>query len=143
MKKNDLRYLAGYFDADGFVGMMTKHQRGRSYYYPQLEVGGIRRAPLDLFVQTFGGTLQRKVNHSRPQEQQMMKWHLSGRRCEPVLQALAPYLLVKQRQALLVLRYFRECYRAQRTWPRLTSRETERRVVYKCLLTRLKRGDID
>ena len=138
-----IEYLAGYIDADGYLGLapVTRPDRPR-YLYPQLQVGGIVRSPLDALQKEFGGTIHPKMDR-RKTEQQMFLWHLSGKaRLEPVLQALLPYLLVKQSQARLLLRYFRECYRPQATWPRLTQTERERREVYKQLLSRLKQGDI-
>jgi len=142
-----IEYLAGYVDADGYFGLASVNiksgkRRGYGYLYPQIQVGGVVRAPLEALAQEFGGKLFVKSTR-RLNEQPMLVWMLSGRkRLEPVIRQLEPHLLVKRRQAQLLLRYFRECYRDRATWPRLSQSEHERRGVYKRLLSRLKRGDI-
>lgn len=97
-----LAYLAGMIDGDGFVTITHSTRAGKEYFAPQVGIGGTQRAPLDLAVSIWGGTvycyLPKNPSH-RPQFQ----WQRQGAAAMVVIEALYPYLLLKQEHALLAM----------------------------------------
>jgi hypothetical protein len=96
-----LAYLAGFLDADGYIGLHRKRGAKRTYYSPRVGMSGARREPLDVAVQAFGG----RVNFypaRTPERQGVYVWERSGQAAVRVIQALQPFLRAKADHAYLI-----------------------------------------
>lgn len=94
------RFLAGYMDADGsfFVSLSG------GYYQPAASAVSIDKPVLEAPARTFGGSVRPrpvpKGNH-KPAYQ----WAVMFDRAREVAQALLPYLILKRRQAEIVMNW--------------------------------------
>ena len=96
-----LAYLAGFIDADGFIGLHRKKSPTRTYYTPRVGISGTQRDPLDLAAETFGGRV-RSYDPRVAGHRGVFVWERSGRYAVQVLDALRPYLRVKAEHVLLI-----------------------------------------
>jgi hypothetical protein len=97
-----LAYLAGYIDGDGYISITQSKRSKKVYFGAQVGLAGTRREPHDLAASIWGGKVSMYVPKNaayRPQFQ----WSRVGRVAAEVIQAVYPYLLVKQRQAEVAL----------------------------------------
>ncbi|CAN7416081.1 hypothetical protein [Paraburkholderia hospita] len=101
-KDTTLAYLAGMIDGDGYVSIVRSVRNGVEYFAPQVGISGTLRAPHDLASSIWGGKvschLPKNPNH-RPQFQ----WSRQGSVALQIIEALYPYLLLKQEHALLAM----------------------------------------
>lgn len=144
-----IEYLAGYFDADGSVGLYRyRAKRSKQGYYHgvRVRVDGTVRRPIELFAERFGGSPSIVHRPARQHSQSMLSWTLAGQRTGVFLQAVLPYLTVKRRQVRLALRYLRECGKVQpglnHRWNPISDEVFARRDKYMRWMFQLKRGDI-
>lgn len=106
-----IRYLAGFFDADGSVCIVTTNPRKgtnkKAVYEMRLCVSQLTEhvAVLELFKTCFGGSIcsQASVKGRRP----MSVWNCQSKAAVIALQEMFPYLIVKHRAAFLSLAYQR------------------------------------
>jgi hypothetical protein len=96
-------YLAGFFDADGCVGVYESPSRG---VYLSAEVTGNHRDSIERFRRVFGGPAVRKVVRDRPNRplSVIWQWLVTGRTAAYALSLITPYLNVKQPQAVAASR---------------------------------------
>lgn len=110
MKKHILAYLAGVMDSDGSIGirkdtyqMRVRRDQSVPSYYPRICVGQITPQAIALFKQTFGGIVC--VSHRRKQNRHpLLRWEMRHKRATAVVQALLPFMRIKRKQAMLVIR---------------------------------------
>lgn len=119
MEESTLGYIAGIIDGEGSIMIMRvagkafmEQRRKRGcyipHYHPQIRIGMVERAPLDLIVRatSLGEVVQEKsYNNRRP----MFRWNI--RRRESIikfLEMIYPYLLVKKKQAEIVIHFCKE-----------------------------------
>jgi len=89
-------WAAGFIDGEGCVALVRDTTRGT---YVRLSVGQRTREPLTFLCELFGGSIHQEK--TRP----MWKWVVSHRTASKALTELLPYLVVKQDQAALALRF--------------------------------------
>lgn len=92
-----LAYRAGFFDGDGCVSFA----RTRQHFYPRVLVTNTDRGILEAFQARFGGDIYAR-SARRPGWKVGWSWRLSWSRAVQFLEALAPWLRVKLRQAQTV-----------------------------------------
>lgn len=106
----DVRYAAGFFDADGSVGIL-RAQRKRSaitHYALRVLVGQAHRATLDEYRQRWGGGLYwNKASN-------VWEWAACGNTAQKFLCDVLPHLKLKRREARLAVRFQREAVGYQR-----------------------------
>jgi len=97
-----LAYLAGMIDGDGFITITRSVRAGKEYFGAQVGIAGTRREPHDLAASLWGGSVycHRPAN---PQHRPQFQWQRMGKGAVPVLEAIFPYLLIKQEHAILAL----------------------------------------
>jgi len=100
----DLAYLAGIIDADGYISIQRSKHRSRGteklYYAPRIGIAGTNRKPHDFAARFWGG----KVTVSTPKalkNKVQFQWSRVGWVAIQMIEALTPFLKVKQEQALL------------------------------------------
>jgi hypothetical protein len=100
-------YLAGIIDGEGTIriGFSNKDSRGNptKLYYAAVSVGMTDYRIIKLLADTFGS----KVREERvPGRKLMYRWGTSGNKAVPkILEKVMPYLIVKRRQAELVMEF--------------------------------------
>ena len=120
MELTKIAWAAGFMDGEGYIGITRCLDRrtGRLYYRVQVDVGQVHREPIALFQELFGGTIGHRTN----KKQGCWNWRKFGKEACEVIRILLPYLVVKRRQAELVLEYdtiamTRDGYRRWKTVP--------------------------
>lgn len=102
--KLDSAYLAGFFDGEGHVSIITFVGHGHRQYASRANVTNTDLPVLELYQEIFGGSIRK---HSKPRKQ-TYRWEL--RRNEDrikFLLACLPYLIVKAQEANIVLEFLR------------------------------------
>lgn len=123
----DLAYAAGLIDGEGSIGIYGKK------LLPVVTVGMTDLEPVQWLADTFGGAV---VSHWRPEEQRkhwkpVYRWQASTKAAYIFCRAVLPFLKVKHRQALLVIRFYEE---GDATSPlRKSDAERERRAALKAV----------
>ena len=103
----DLAWAAGFIDGEGCVSVAKSSRKGQPlpYYRADLSASNTVRAPLEKLSSMFGGrivTVRASVGNRRTS----YAWKTSGTaKTAEVLRLLLPCLLVKKRQAELVLEF--------------------------------------
>jgi hypothetical protein len=100
IKPTDAAYLAGFVDADGYIGIVSVATNKN--YVSQISVANRSRQIVDEFKRLFGGQIRaRNVNH--PNWQVCYEWKLTSRKACYAIKILLPYLRIKKSQANLAL----------------------------------------
>ena len=99
----EISWAAGFFDGEAYIGITrdfgNKYQK---YYYKVcIRVGQVSRLPLDKLQSMFGG----KICRCKNAHQGYWEWRVSGQDVYAVLRLVLPYLVLKHRQAELVLQF--------------------------------------
>lgn len=101
-------YLAGIIDGEGTIrigkaGNFKNNPNYQSRHYASISLGMVNKEVLELFHKKFGA----KVRLERvPSKRNMWRWGTSGNKIVPkILKKLLPYLIVKHKQAELVLMF--------------------------------------
>jgi hypothetical protein len=92
--------MAGFVDADGSISIVTVAKNKR--YIPKLTVCNCKKEVVYLFADHFGGKIRKRVwknKNWRPN----FEWTLTSKKASHVIKKLLPYLLIKKKQAELVL----------------------------------------
>ena len=102
-------------DGEGYVGVVRYMDKrdGRTYYRVQIDVSQAHREPIDVFAQMFGGS----VTHRTNKFQGCYSWRSYNKKACEVLRVLLPYLVVKRKQAELVLEFDLSYRRGNRNIP--------------------------
>lgn len=97
-----LAYLAGMIDGDGYISIARSTAKGKDYFAAQIGIAGTRREPHDLAASLFGGSVY-CYRPANPRHRPQFQWQRMGKAAVPVIEAILPYLLIKQDHALLAL----------------------------------------
>lgn len=131
----EIAYTAGIIDGEGCIRM----QKNRGIY---LAVGN---TSLDLLVwlrDRWGGKIYDSIAHLKlPNSKRFYQWQLHGKHALFVVEKIAPFLIIKQKQALKVLELKsvigrRDNYHPERTAPW----RAKRKEVYDALKVLNRRG---
>lgn len=105
----DIRYVAGLFDADGYITINKWPHPGRDYIRYQLFVGisQVYRPLILTFKDQFGGMMHRNDSAHRRNEncRIVYAWRLASRNAAAFLTEISPWLVVKKPQAELAIRF--------------------------------------
>jgi hypothetical protein len=102
-----LAWAAGFVDGEAFVGMnRVRNSNGREYFTAILDVSQNHAKPLDILVQLFGGSVKvRSVHKGVGAGTKHFFWRLHGEKAIRALEQLLPYLVVKDRQARILVEF--------------------------------------
>jgi hypothetical protein len=97
-------YLAGIIDGEGTIRIgSSRHKDWNIKYYASIGVGMTDETVINLFVETFGS---KKRIERVPDRRPIYRWGTSGNIKVPsILQKLISYLIVKRKQAELVIKF--------------------------------------
>lgn len=128
----DLSYLAGFFDGEGSINILTRKRKNwNTEYQLTVAIGQKDGATLDWLKENYGGNVYLVKRDGS------FYWACSNRAAQNFLQQLLPYLKYKKPQAELALTYFNYV----RTIP-ISKRELERRESIRLGLIELKKSII-
>lgn len=102
--KIDTAYLAGFFDGEGHVSIISFVGHGHKQHAARLNVTNTDLPALEFYQSIYGGSIRK---HSKPRKQ-TYRWEL--RRNEDRVKfilACLPYLIVKKEEANIVLEFLR------------------------------------
>lgn len=94
-------YLAGFFDADGSVGV---YRKGRGYLL-QATANGVHQESIERFTKVFGGWTFLENRSMLPNHKNCWRWTASNAVAKAALTELLPYLVVKRAQVEVALTY--------------------------------------
>jgi len=99
------KYLAGFIDAEGCVRLTRDHFAGwNPQYGARVQVCNTNRSVLEDLRRTFSGVITCQPGRSvRWKDSYQLVW--TGRRVEPLLRTVEPYLRIKRRNAQIVMRF--------------------------------------
>lgn len=96
-------YMAGLIDGEGSIRFQVLKKTGwRTMYSGCIRIGMTVKEPIELFSNEFGGKIgvEKRENGYKT----MYRWSISGnKKIIPILNILLPYLVVKKRQAELII----------------------------------------
>lgn len=123
ISKEQASYLAGFIDADGHIGVVRRHREGtqKLYLRPIIQIGQAKRLPLDWIAGTVG---EGSVHIHGKRGFYNLRFHAGALRW--LLPALLPYLVLKRRQAELVMEFL-ELSAVSRNGVRLSDFDLARR----------------
>ena len=104
-----LAYLGGLIDGEGHIGIKrsysTRECKSRTFH-ERLSVGMQQRTALVMLSQRFGGTVvpRSQVNTSFRVARPYFVWEIADRMAASACTVLLPYLRIKRKQAMLVLK---------------------------------------
>jgi len=108
MRKNELiAYLAGLVDGEGYVGIKKQKPRPDTInclYHERIQIRMVDEIAIKLFKQTFGGNYYKETEHSKYSKKPLYCYQATDRLASQIIRKLLPYLLIKKRQAKLILK---------------------------------------
>lgn len=124
-------YMAGFFDGEGYIGILKRIRKGKYLeYFVQMAIGQNDGGTMDWIKDNFDGHL-----HLVKRDGSFF-WIASNRAAYRVLKRITPYLKYKKPQAILALKYFDEQLPRKQA---LSAEEFARRESICQELKRLKR----
>jgi hypothetical protein len=92
-------YLAGYFDGEGSICILT----GRGgYVHLRLAVLSYDRESIELFQSALGGSAK-AVTKGKKMSRQPYAWYIRGREAAVAIRKILPYMIAKKSQVEVVL----------------------------------------
>ncbi len=130
-KRERAIYLAGFFDGEGYIGLLKRIKRKKYLeYFVQIAIGQNDGATLDWIKDNFGG------NCYLIKRDNSFYWSASNRAAYTILKEIYPFLRYKKPQAELAIKYFEEQLPRKQA---LSDNEMDRREEIYIELKRLKK----
>lgn len=100
-----MSYIAGIIDGDGSFSLIRENRVSGYKYYPCIQLSNVFEGMIDMLHQLFGGTKKIKSPQGHAKKIQYV-WNVRGLdSCKNVLQRIIPYIVLKKKQANLLLNY--------------------------------------
>jgi hypothetical protein len=110
LEHDNLKWMAGFFDGEGYVGI--QFARRGNFPNPRLAVSvtNTDTRALAIFRERFGGStpygyLPKK--NAKPHHLKVYRWHLDGSKALAFLEVIVPYLVVKKEQVELAIQFWK------------------------------------
>lgn len=99
----NMAYIAGLLDGDGSFSMIREKRSHGYSYYPCIQISNVFEGMISFFHETFGGCKKLKSLQSHGKRVQFV-WNVRGMEsCKKVLERVIPYLVLKKKQAKILL----------------------------------------
>ena len=102
MSKLTAAYIAGLFDGEGYFGLMNVKNNG-VLYVPVIKMGVTQDYIAKWLKDSYGGWIYTKRKNHKTHRAVFM-WEIKGKRIEPFLRAITPYLKIKKKQAEVLIK---------------------------------------
>ena len=96
-------YLAGIVDGEG--SFYVCYDKRNDNYFLEMSVANTARSLIDWLKDHFGGTEKPSGQSRRMGCPSQWAWVVRGRKAEPIILRILPYLVIKRRQADLALEF--------------------------------------
>lgn len=106
-RKETVIYLAGLVDGEGYIGIKkSKYARHcpSPTYHERIQVRMVEEKAISLMKQTFGGNYYKETEHSKYSKRPLYCYAISDLIASKTCKELLPYLLIKKKNAELILR---------------------------------------
>ena len=113
MEKHELSYIAGFFDGEGSINILTRKRPKNTEYTLTVAIGQKDGATLDWIKENFGGNVYLIKRDGS------FYWAISHKKAIVFLKELLPFLQYKKPQALVAIEYYENMTKRAR----ITSRE--------------------
>jgi hypothetical protein len=105
----ELAYLAGIIDGEGsiYIGNFSSNPKTNvPYYQTKIEVTNTDQGLIDWLCATFGGSKRAYTPKQTPKTSRkpVFNWNTSGDRCRDICELIMPYLIIKKRQAEIMIK---------------------------------------
>lgn len=97
-----LAYMAGIIDADGHISIHRRRHGEKPYYSPLIGISGTQPQPHKIAQDLWGGSFF-TYRPKNPQHRLQYQWQCIGIRAATAIEAILPYLRLKEEQALVAL----------------------------------------
>lgn len=100
-------YLAGLFDGEGTFTISKGRRKGYpDYSFEEIYITNSNKEIMDWLVENFGGSV-RITRHGDKEKnwKDVYKWFLPAKRRKEFIKNITPLLIIKRKQALLLLEY--------------------------------------
>lgn len=104
LSANKLAWAAGFFDGEGCIYVAkSKNDKLRHgiRYEIRITVSQVDVIPLKVLISLFGGSLHKRSKGTK----HIYNWYLNGASALKVLEKLLPYLVLKNKEAKIALRF--------------------------------------
>ena len=103
MVKPDYSYLAGIVDGEGSILITCYHHHGRKSWRIKLTISNTSKRIIDKVIDAFGGycTESRRKGANFV----LYQWDIYGKHARKALEEIKPYLIEKQAQAELAIKF--------------------------------------
>lgn len=104
MESNTLSYMAGFFDGEGYIGILKRKRKApwNTEYFIQMSIGQKDGGTMDWVMDNFGGHLHLVRRDSS------YYWIASNKQAYQILKLITPYLKYKKPQAELAIKFYEE-----------------------------------
>lgn len=122
-------YTVGIIDGEGYIGLIP-HSVTKNSFSPTIKVASTNIELVNFLKENFGGHLDKMRDHHSERRKKSATWTLKDKKnVAPFLLNLLPYLLIKDKQAKVILSYMENCsYKALRQ--KDITEEVERRISH-------------
>jgi len=138
LSETEKAWLAGIIDGEGSIFIMKQKRKDRdrdTNYILRVTVQSTDKYMVPKIHQLIGGPVIYENFEKRPNQNNTLKWQLNGKGAIRFLRAILPYLVVKNSQAKLAIRFHRE---SKRHWKHMSEILYKRQEMYYLLLKSLK-----
>lgn len=105
--KEKYAYLAGIIDGEGYVGIKKTNNRTdcqNPQYHERIQVRMIDETAISFLTEVLGGNYYKETEHSKYSKKPLYCYQASDKTAASIIKKLFPYLIVKKRQANLILK---------------------------------------
>lgn len=104
----ELAYMAGIIDGEGsiYIGNFSSNPKtGTLHYQTNMEVTNTDKGLIDWLISTFGGRCNYYTAKQTPKNSRraVYRWIASGERLTDICHKMLPYLVIKKRQAEIMI----------------------------------------
>jgi len=140
MTKNEfLAYIAGFLDGEGSISL--KKERGR-WVLPAIQIRNVYPEPLQKIQKVFGGSLYLRKGE-KEKWRDTFEWEITRwKGCLNLLEKIYPYLIIKKKQAAIIIRLAKKVQmKPYHSFPLAKNEQQEREEAYKEIRILNKRGN--
>ena len=109
MSKLTAAYVAGYIDGESYLGLMKTRRHPTSVnpnYLPVIKIASVDEDIIVWLKESFGGWTEKRT-FPEINQRDAYSWTLSGKKLEPFLRKVYPYLKIKKLQADILFKRFK------------------------------------
>lgn len=101
-------YFAGILDGDGSISIGRAHGIRRKNYqcFPMARIINTHGGVCEFAKRLYGGTVYERKDREKNGHKRIFLWQTSSRKAESFLKLVLPYLVIKRKQAELVLAFY-------------------------------------